>query len=277
MRGAPARASSVLMLAGWALLLVFGCGARTARENLPELPPSVGLPAVEQPGIRPEPGHLSTYPDNQVVLGAPCSQEEMEALALEAEREGIKALQVAGCYAAAMMRPHPSQRRMDLDAARTGRRYAELAVREFPESGLAHYLLALLTAWEAERNPAKGLQLVPAIEREALWASRLNPALDHGGPHRLLGELYLRAPGFPMSLGDSAKSEAHFRQAVSYDPDYPENRLGLVEALMARERNREACHELSMALTSLIGRSESKDSAKSALNLLGKLCSRLED
>lgn len=277
MEGARHSPVSIVMLAGCVLMLLAGCGFRATRQDSPESASPVGHRSPAGPGIREGKAGPSIYPDDQVALWTPCSQEEIERLCAEADQDGLKALNAASCHAALVMRAFPASRSGGLDIAQEGRRYAEMACREFPESGLAHYLAALLTGMEAERNPARGLQLVPVIEREAILASRLNPAIDHGGPDRLLGELYLRAPGFPMSLGDHKRSAAHFRRALTHDPDYLDNRLGLVEALMAGEENREACQELSIAIAGLIGQDRMKDSVRIAITLLKKLCSRLEE
>jgi hypothetical protein len=205
-----------------------------------------------------------------------CSEAELEELESMAEQEGLKAMKAANCYAGLIVRNPESSKSEGLATVQAGRKYAEIALRAFPESGLAHYLMAHLTAYEAERNPTRGLQLVPIIEKEAIMAASLNPAIDHGGPDRMLGELYLRAPGFPMSVGDSERSVAHFHKAVTYDPSYPENRLGLVEALMALEENGEACTELSTVIAGLMRRDQPKAFSQTALNLLKKVCACLE-
>lgn len=277
MDGARHSLLSILMLVGCGLMLLYGCGARAARHDSARTTHPAGQAPPSEGGIPDGGARPSIYPDDQVELWIPCTQEEIEELSAEADQDGLKALQAASCHAALVVRDSATGRSGSLDIARDGRRYAEMACREFPESGLAHYLAALLTGLEAEHNPARGLQMVPVIEREAILASRLNPAVDHGGPDRLLGELYLRAPGFPMSLGDSAKSAAHFRRALTHDADHMENRLGLVEALMAGEENREACRELSVLIAGAIGQDRMTDSVKIALNLLNKLCSRLEE
>jgi hypothetical protein len=193
-----------------------------------------------------------------------------------AELDGLKAIKAANCYAGLIVRNPKLSKSEVLATVQAGRKYAEIAARTFPESGLAHYLLAHLTAHEAERNPTRGLQLVPIIEHEAILAAALNPAIDHGGPDRMLGELYLHAPGFPMSVGDPEKSVAHFRKALTHDPDFSENRLGLVEALMAEDENEEACTELSTVIADLMGPIQPKTLSQAALSLLNGLCARLE-
>ncbi len=183
-------------------------------------------------------------------------------------------MKAADCHA--FLARHGTDRGSRLAHAEKGRKLAELAVSMLPESARAHYLLACLTGLEAENNPLQGLELVPVIEREALAAADLNPGLDHGGPDRMLGELYLRAPAFPISIGDSAKSLAHFRRALAQAPDFNENRLGLVEALLAGEKRVEACQELKRLLRRMGSETETPPLWPRALELLEQLCAGLK-
>ena len=136
----------------------------------------------------------------------------------KSEQDPGTALQAARCYAVlARNGKTPSER---LENAVMGRKLAEKAVSRDPENGTAYFLSAYLAGLEAENNSLKGLALVPVIERDALAASRLDPALDHGGPDRMLGELYLRAPEPPVSIGDLEKAILHYRRAVERDPRF---------------------------------------------------------
>ena len=153
---------------------------------------------------------------------------------------------------------------------------AQAAVAMLPRSGLAHYLAAYLTGMEAENDPLRGLALVPLIEREAMIASDLDPGIDHGGPDRMLGELYLHAPGIPISIGDSAKAVDRFRRALDHDPEFPENRLGLVEALLAEEELGRACFELKGVLSEMAPDDTVNLRWKKTIELLDRLCSLQE-
>ncbi len=276
MFGARHNRVSPLMLAGCVLMLLTGCGGRLAREGTIQEPALGELRASRDVEAQQRGSGEPVYPDDEVVLWAPCSQADIEELTSMAEQDGLKAIKAASCYAFLIVRNPKSSKSESLSNVEAGRRYAELALRAYPESGLAHYLLAHMTAYEAERNPTRGLQLVPIIEREALLAAELNPWVDHGGPDRMLGELYLRAPGFPLSVGDTTKSAVHFRRALTYDPGFPENRLGLVEALMNQGLNGEACEELSTVIADLMPQDQPKPLSQHTLNLLSKLCSLLE-
>lgn len=219
------------------------------------------------------------------------TRETAEALASQAASDPETALRAAAAYVflvehtdypppappqdpdSAGPEPRPERFSKARDAAR-GRAMAELAVKGRPDDGVAHYLLAYLAGLCAEANPWNGLDLVPVIEQEALHASRLNPAVDYGGPDRALGWLYLRAPGPPLSLGDSEKALKHFRRAVELAPGYAENRLGLAQALLAEEEPREACSALAGLFEALPPADPSgRESWEKGLAALKKICS----
>ena len=149
---------------------------------------------------------------------------------------------------------------------------AEEAVKAFPENATAHYLSAYLAGLEARNDPGKGLELVPVIEREALTAARLNPNMENGGPDRMLGELYLKAPSFPMSVGDLEKAITHFRKAVELAPDFLQNRIGLAEALIENEDPSAACLEIEEIFVRLQPEEKMKEQREQSLNLLHRMC-----
>ncbi len=124
-------------------------------------------------------------PAGGIVLWEPCTREQAERWAADAERDGEAALRAASCYVTLVEAGR--ERSAGLGDARRGRAAAEAAVRKLPDSGLAHYLAAYLTGLVAERSPIRALGLVPAIEREAVRAADLDPGVDRGGPHRMLG------------------------------------------------------------------------------------------
>jgi tetratricopeptide (TPR) repeat protein len=225
-----------------------------------------------QPVPSPRPGVAEPSLPQPVDIGRPCTRDEAAAREAEAAGDPQAALQGAACliYLAGQAEEGPSR----LADIRRGRRLAETAVEAWPESGLAHYLLAWLVGLEAEAVPLKGLELVAVIEREAQQAADLEPAVDHGGPNRMLGELYLRAPGFPVSIGDSELAVEHFRKAVAQDPLFAENRLGLAEALLADGDIAAACTELTEAWRRL-DPDRAGENWQRALKLQQRLCEQL--
>ncbi len=184
-----------------------------------------------------------------IVLWEPCTREQAERWAADAQRDGAAALRAASCYAAII--ESGTEKSSGIEDARRGRAAAEAAVARLPRSGVAHYLAAYLAGLAAERQPLRGLSLVPIIEREALAAAALDPGVDRGGPDRMLGELYLRAPGSPFSVGSTEKAVRHYRRAAAADPSAPVNRLGLAEALLSADKDDEACGMLRALLAEM--------------------------
>ena len=203
-------------------------------------------------------------------LWAPCTVDEADRLERQWDVNPQAALLAARCYAVLARGDSAGETR--LAHAVSGRKWAEKAVDQDPQNGTAHYLAAYLAGIEAENDPLRGLKLVPVIEREALSASRLNPHLDHAGPDRMLGELYLRAPEPPVSIGDLDKALTHYRRAVSLDPGFSENHLGLAEALFQDESPSQACEALSQALERITPCPEQKADWSKVLKLMKRLC-----
>jgi len=217
-----------------------------------------------------ETGTVSVTAETGFHVCAPCTRNQAQRWATAARRDGPSALKAANCYAFLVRQGKDKELRLT-DAVK-GRKLAEAAVILLPRNGLAHYLYAYLTGLEAENDSLRGLELVPVIQREALLASDLNPAVDYGGPHRMLGELYLRAPGFPISIGNYARAVDHYRLAVDQDPEFLENRLGLAEALLSEEEPGKACFELRNILSEMPPNSKINPQWKRALKLLKRLC-----
>ncbi len=209
-------------------------------------------------------------PDGEeTALWSPCTRDQALLWEKDAGKSGA-AFQAARCYA--VLARNGKTRAIRLENALKGRKLAEAAVSRDPENGTAHYLAAYLTGLEAENDTLRGLGLAPVIERGALAAVRLSPQLDHGGPDRMLGELYLRAPGPPVSIGDLEKALAHYKRAVVQDPDFFENRLGLAKAYLEDEDPGPACDQLHKILTRMPPCNGWEEPWRQALDLMKQLC-----
>lgn len=93
--------------------------------------------------------------------------------------------------------------------------------------------------------------LVPVLVRLAKAAREKEAGIDHAGPDRLLGALYLRAPAWPTSVGDLDAALEHLTAAVQRAGDWPENQLLLAEALIADDRADDASVILTAVEASL--------------------------
>lgn len=258
-----------------------------ARASLSALTVLLALTLGACSGKSPVPGQA--VPQGGLI--APCARAEAEAREAKAAGNPAEARLAAACYAYLYEHeaypppappldpdapeseavPEPPSR--SSDAAR-GRAAARLAAQADPQDGTARYLLAYLTGLAAESNPWIALDLVPVIEQEALQASRLAPGVDNAGPDRALGDLYLRAPGPPLSLGDPEKAVRHYRRAVELAPGHAENRLGLAQSLLAEEEHQQACQALEQ-LFALLPPADAalRPAWEQGVKALKKLCS----
>ena len=93
------------------------------------------------------------------------------------------------------------------------------------------------------------LGIIGPFQEDMKKAVRLDPTVNHSGPHRALGKLYLELPFFLG--GDFDKSEFHFMESIRLAPDFAENHLGLAQVLMKKNKSAKALetHHKFMQLT----------------------------
>lgn len=102
-------------------------------------------------------------------------------------------------------------------------------VTQQPGLAAGHYYLAMNLGQLARTRTLGALKLVDQMEAAFLLARALDEQFDFAGPHRNLGVLYLEAPVIG-SVGSRTRASRHLVRAAELAPDYPENRLNLVEA-----------------------------------------------
>jgi tetratricopeptide (TPR) repeat protein len=100
-----------------------------------------------------------------------------------------------------------------------------------PNIAAAHYYLAMDLGQLARTKLLGALSIVREMEREFLTAVSLDSRFDFAGPPRNLGLLYREAPSFG-SIGSRSKARDWLERAVQLAPDYPENRLNLIESYL---------------------------------------------
>lgn len=99
-------------------------------------------------------------------------------------------------------------------------------------SAAAHYYLGMnLGEFADTKRNLSALKMTKDMEREFLAAKAVDEHFDHAGGDRNLGLLYLEAPVL-FSVGDRTKGRQHLEAAVRLAPDFPENRLNLIEAYL---------------------------------------------
>ena len=135
------------------------------------------------------------------------------------------------------------------------RRLAESAVilgqlceENAPGAPPCDYWLAAALGLQARERSSTGKDALPRMTELLRRAIQSDPALDHGGPHRLLAIVLLRAPSWPLGPGDPDAALPEAEAAARTDPEYAPNQLALGEALKKKGRKQEAHAAYSRAL-----------------------------
>jgi len=141
-----------------------------------------------------------------------------------------------------------------------GQSYAETLIREEPNRVEGHYWLAMNLCGQADvGGKLLGHRLLPRILEELQRAVALDAAYDQAGAHRVLGRIYYEAPGWPLSVGDLAKSRQHLQAAVRLSPATSTNHLFLAQTLSRLQEAGLARQELEQVLKSTRGAVKPQD------------------
>jgi hypothetical protein len=154
--------------------------------------------------------------------------------AAEADSSAIDGL-VGAMRAYVWLADHESSPEARELAARRAVDAGQLCEQRAPRSPECLYWMAISLGVQARERRSTGLDAVDLMIERLQAAIEMDPELDHGGPHRVLALLYLRAPGWPTGPGDPDLGLAEARRAVEHAPDYPPNHLCLAEALEETE------------------------------------------
>ncbi len=116
--------------------------------------------------------------------------------------------------------------------ASEGVSFAEAALAQGGSAdGEVHYYLAANLGLAVREHITLAMGNLDRLENEMKQAVALNPDIDYGGPLRLLGALYLKAPAWPNGIGDLDKSLELLEKAVKEHPGHPLNHLFYAQAL----------------------------------------------
>jgi hypothetical protein len=136
--------------------------------------------------------------------------------------------------------------------ATEGVRFAEKALEIGPKNDARlHYYLAENLGLSVREHVTEAAASLPRLEKEMQLAVQLDKSYDQGGPLRLLGTLYLKAPPWPAGIGDGDKALSLLKEAATTYPNHPLNHLFYAQALFeVEEQSSEAIakSELSKGL-----------------------------
>jgi tetratricopeptide (TPR) repeat protein len=97
--------------------------------------------------------------------------------------------------------------------------------------GAVHYYLAANLGLAVREHITLAMENLGRLESEMKQALALSPDIDDGGPLRLLGALYLKAPAWPNGIGDRDKALELLAKAVKEHPMHPLNHLFYAQTL----------------------------------------------
>ena len=125
-----------------------------------------------------------------------------------------------------------------------------------------------------EKGIMQSLAMISPIKAAAEKALKLNENYFYGGPWRVLGRLYTKAPGFPFSIGSTKKAIEHLEKAVNLGPKFFLNRLFLAEAYISNRDKAKAKEQLEWILTTPLNADHEREDEgykREAQSLLEKL------
>jgi tetratricopeptide (TPR) repeat protein len=99
-----------------------------------------------------------------------------------------------------------------------------------------------------EKGIMQSLALIQPMKERAERAAEIDAGYFYGGPYRVLGRLYHKAPGFPFSIGSTKKAIEYLEKAVNLGPRFYLNRLFLAEAYLSNRDKAKAREQLEWIL-----------------------------
>jgi tetratricopeptide (TPR) repeat protein len=120
--------------------------------------------------------------------------------------------------------------------ASEGVRWAERALSESAKDrGDVYYYLAVNLGIAIKEHPTVALRNLDRLVSSLEKALELSPDVNYGGPYRVLGMLYLKAPPWPQGIGDGDRALELLQEAVRRYPGYPKNQVFYAQALWELE------------------------------------------
>lgn len=107
----------------------------------------------------------------------------------------------------------------------------------------------------------QSLAMVTPVKERAEKAAEIDGSYFYGGPWRVLGRLYHKAPGFPFSIGSTKKAIECLEKAVGFGPKFYLNRLFLAEAYISNREKAKAKEQLEWILNAPLNKNHEREDA----------------
>lgn len=125
-------------------------------------------------------------------------------------------------------------------------------VQQFPKEAGCYYYRAQATGLHYDLVIFGYQNGVRSMIKDWQKAMELDPQFDHGGPARMLGELFISLPkyfGTRDVRQDLNRAKKNLQEAIQIDPDYPTQHLDLAETFLKAKQVEEAKAALEIAKT----------------------------
>lgn len=156
-----------------------------------------------------------------------------------------------------------------------GVEYGEKGVEINEDSLEANFWLAVnYGSFGTEKGIMKSLELIKPIKTCVERVIETDESYFYGGPWRVLGRLYHKAPGFPFSIGDSKKALECLEKAVEFGPKFYLNHLFIAELYQSLRDKDKAREHLEWVINAPLNKNHEIEDAgykKDAEALLRKL------
>ncbi|MDQ3634619.1 MAG: TRAP transporter TatT component family protein [Acidobacteriota bacterium] len=130
-----------------------------------------------------------------------------------------------------------------------GVEYGEQGVEVDEDSLEANFWLSVnYGSYGQEKGIMKSLSLITPIKDLSEKCIELDESYFYGGAWRILGRLYHKAPGFPLSLGNNKKALECFEKALEFGPKFYLNHLFLAELYISTRKKDKAREHLEWIL-----------------------------
>ncbi len=156
-----------------------------------------------------------------------------------------------------------------------GVHYGEQGIEVNENSFESNFWLAVnYGSFGTEKGIMKSLELINPIKACSERALAIDESYFYGGPWRVLGRLYHKAPGFPFSIGNSKKAVDCLEKALQFGPDFYLNHLFIAEAYSSAWEKREARQHLEWIIDAPLAKNHEiedqgfKDDAEALLRRL---------
>lgn len=156
-----------------------------------------------------------------------------------------------------------------------GVEYGEQGVEVNNNSLEANFWLAVnYGSFGTEKGIMKSLELVNPMKTCLERAMEVDESYFYGGPWRVLGRLYHKAPGWPFSIGNNKKAIECLENALEFGPKFYLNHLFLAEAYISNWDKDKAKEHLEWIIKAPLSKNherEDKGYKKQAKDILNKL------